>query len=133
MAHRGPPPPGVLQHQLALPATRPRPPAPGGPGPVQLVTPLRRASAATAVAEAEADGEATGTADTGAAEPTSAVAVEEHAEPEAYTWHEDRPVVRRVRSTVALVVVLTFVGAAVAILVGIALALASLAIHQTVG
>jgi hypothetical protein len=48
------------------------------------------------------------------------------------TLTDDRTFLRRLRSSVALLIVLTFVGATVALLIGIAMFLATMAIENTV-
>ena len=95
---RGPPPARVLQHQLALPSSRPRtPPAAtgGAPAPVARSTVVDRTYEVRLASE------------------------------------EGITVFTRVRSSVALLVLLAAVGATVAIAIGVVMYLASLALRHT--
>jgi hypothetical protein len=96
---RGPPPARVLQHQLALPSTRPRTPAHAGAG------------------------------HGGAPPPPAPV----HAawDEEEVPLDEGLSLWMRMRSGLALLVLLTAVGAVVALAIGVALFLAGLALRHT--
>ena len=115
---RGPPPARVLQRQLALPSSRSRTFTPSGPPhtpkPVTMPTLSRRAAAP--VIEWAPDPLEEGDA-------FSAVAVE--VEPTSFLI--------RLRSSVALLVLLTVVGTVVALGVGVVLFLAGLALRHTLG
>ena len=101
---RGPPPAHVLQQQLALPSARPRAPRPG------------TAPAASGVASSKPPAAAT--------EPDRAYDVR-------LGDQEDISVFTRVRSSVALLVLLAGVGTAVALAIGSILYMASLALRHT--
>jgi hypothetical protein len=101
---RGPPPADVLQRQLALPSTRPRSAAPA-PGPGRPP-----ASAAT---------------------PLKPVTVPDRAYDVRLGRDTEVTFLGRVRSSVALLVLLTAVGTAVALAIGSVLYLASLALRHT--
>jgi hypothetical protein len=108
----------VLQRQLALPAVRPRtPPPPPDPAPSRQLA-LPAAQPVQSVAASEHETEPWELEDVGTLERT---------------MPDDRTFLTRARSSVALVVLLALVGAAVALLIGAALFLLELAIQNTVG
>jgi hypothetical protein len=115
---RGPPPARVLQRQLALPSARSRTFTPSGPPrpskPVTMPT-LSRPSRAPVVEDVPLP-----VGDPEAMEP---IIVE----------LERTTFLTRVRSSVALLVLLTVVGALVALGIGVVLSLAGLALRHTLG